>query len=176
ADVLVGAVNPSGRLPITFPIAEGQLPLRYNHEPTGRGDDYVDQTGEPAFPFGFGLSYTRFEYSDLRIEPATIASSGSARVTFRVRNTGARAGDEVAQLYVRPVVSRVAQPVMALKAISRVHLAPGEERMLTLALDARALQIVDEHMHALVPAGTTTILVGASSRDIRLRGRLLVRQ
>jgi beta-glucosidase len=176
ADVLLGAANPGGRLPITFPIAEGQLPLRYNHEPTGRGDDYVDRTGEPAFPFGFGLSYTRFEYSDLRIEPATIGSSGRARVTFRVRNVGERAGDDVPQLYARPVVSPVAQPVMALKAFCRVRLAPGEERTVTLPLDAHALRIVDEHRHWTVPAGTTTILVGTSSKDIRLRGRLVVRQ
>jgi len=169
-------VNPSGRLPITFPIAEGQLPLRYNHEPTGRGDDYVDRTGEAAFPFGFGLSYTGFEYSDLRIEPETIAPGGAARVTFRVRNVGSRAGDEVPQLYVRPVVSPVAQPVMALKAFSRFRLAPGEERLVTLALDARALRIIDEHMRWTVPAGTTMVLVGTSSRDIRLRGRLLVRR
>ena len=172
ADVLLGNVNPAGRLPITFPIAEGQLPLRYNHKPTGRGDDYVDLTGDPAFPFGYGLSYTHFAYSQLRIRPATIGPAGHARVTFRVRNTGTRAGDEVPQLYVRPVVSAVAQPVMALKAVGRVRLAPGEEREVTFIVRANDLQILGDRLRWRVPAGTTTILVGASSNDIRLRGEI----
>ena len=78
ADVLFGDDNPAGRLPITFPMAEGQLPLSYNHKPTGRGDDYVDLTGQPLFPFGFGLSYTTFEYSDLRIDPTRSASTAAS--------------------------------------------------------------------------------------------------
>jgi beta-glucosidase len=172
ADVLLGDENPAGRLPITFPIAEGQLPLRYNHKPTGRGDDYVDLSGEAAFPFGHGLSYTRFEYSDLRIEPTTLGPGSRAHVTFRVRNTGARAGDEVPQLYVRPVVSPVAQPVMALKAFGRVRLAAREERQVTFVLDASDLRVLDERMQWILPSGTTTILIGASSKDIRLRGEL----
>ena len=176
ADILFGDENPGGRLPITFPVAEGQLPLRYNHKPTGRGDDYVDLTGEPAFPFGYGLSYTKFEYSDLRIEPATIRPTGRARVTFQLRNTGTRAGDEVAQLYVRPVVSPVAQPVMALKAFARVHLGAGERRDVTFSLDARDLRMLDPQMRWVVPEGTTHLLVGASSRDIRLRGAIIVRR
>ena len=175
ADVLFGDANPSGRLPITFPIAEGQLPLRYNHKPTGRGDDYVDLTGEPAFPFGYGLSYTHFEYRALRIEPTIIGPSGRASITFRVRNTGARAGDEVPQLYVRPVVSPVAQPVMALKAFGRVRLAPGEEREVTFTLNADDLRVLDERKRWVAPIGTTTVLVGASSNDIRLRGQIRTR-
>jgi beta-glucosidase len=175
ADVLLGDENPGGRLPITFPMAEGQLPLRYNHKPTGRGDDYVDLTGEAAFPFGYGLSYTQFAYSDLRIMPAVLGPSGRARVTFRLRNTGSRAGDEVAQLYVRPVVSPVAQPVMALKAFGRVRLAAGEERQITFAVDASDLNVLDERMHWVLPQGATTILIGASSKDIRLRGELVTR-
>ena len=176
ADILLGDDNPGGRLPITFPIAEGQLPLRYDHKPTGRGDDYVDLTGDPAFPFGFGLSYTRFEYSGLRIEPATIGPAGRTRVTFELRNTGTRAGDEVPQLYVRPVVSPVAQPVLALKAFGRVHLEAGERRDVTFSIDARDLRLLDAHMRWVVPSGTTHLLIGASSRDIRLRGALTVRR
>ena len=172
ADVLLGDENPAGRLPITFPLSEGQLPLRYNHKPTGRGDDYVDLTGEPAFPFGHGLSYTRFEYSDLRIEPATVAAGGRTRVTFRVRNAGARGGDEVPQLYAWPVVSPVAQPVMALKAFARVHLAAGEERQVTFVLTAKDLTVLDAHMRWVLPESKTTLLIGASSKDIRLRGEL----
>ena len=172
ADVLLGDENPGGRLPITFPFAEGQLPLRYNHKPTGRGDDYVDLTGDAAFPFGHGLSYTQFEYSDLRIEPATVGPGGRAHVTFRVRNTGARAGDEVAQLYVRPVISPLAQPVMALKAFGRMRLAAGEERQVTFVLNAKDLNVLDEHMRWVLPESKTTLLIGASSKDIRLRGEL----
>ena len=176
ADVVLGDENPGGRLPITFPIAEGQLPLRYNHKPTGRGDDYVDLTGEAAFPFGYGLSYTRFEYTDLHIERATIGPTGRARITFQLRNTGTRAGDEVAQLYVRPAASPVAQPVLALKAFGRVHLEAGERREVTFTLDARDLRLLDPEMRWVVPEGTTHLLVGASSRDIRLRGALTVRR
>ena len=87
ADVLFGGYNPAGRLPITFPVAEGQLPLRYNHKPTGRGDDYLDLTGHPLFPFGFGLSYATFEYSNLHTDPATLGATGSAAVRFTVKNT-----------------------------------------------------------------------------------------
>ena len=128
ADVLFGDCNPAGRLPITFPIAEGQLPLSYNHRPTGRGDDYLDLTGQPLFPFGFGLSYTEFDYSALRIEPATIPASGTATVKCRVRNSGQRPGDEVVQLYVRDELASLARPVMQLAGFRRIHLAPGMSR------------------------------------------------
>jgi beta-glucosidase len=175
ADVLLGDADPAGRLPITFPITEGQLPLRYNHKPTGRGDDYVDLTGEPAFPFGYGLSYTQFDYSQLEIEPALVGPAGRAHISFRIRNAGERAGDEVPQLYVRPVLSPVAQPVAALKAFHRMHLAPGEERQVTFTLKASDLRVFDERLGWILPTGTTTILVGASSKDIRLRGELRTR-
>lgn len=175
ADALLGDVSPGGRLPITYPVAEGQLPLSYWHKPTGRGDDYVDMTGAPAFPFGFGLAYTTFEYDSLRIAPRTIAGTGRATVTFRVRNTGTRAGDEVPQLYARDVVASVARPVLALKGFTRVRLAPGEARTVTLTLDARELRMLDEEMRWIVEPGRYRVLVGASSRDIRLRGEVEVR-
>ncbi|HEX4469293.1 MAG TPA: glycoside hydrolase family 3 C-terminal domain-containing protein, partial [Gemmatimonadaceae bacterium] len=175
ADVLLGDENPAGRLPITFPFAEGQLPLRYNHKPTGRGDDYADLVGEPAFPFGYGLSYTHFEYSELQIEPAVVGPADRAHISFRIRNDGDRPGDDVPQLYVRPVVTPVAQPVLALKAFGRVHLAPGEERRVTLTLRASELRVLDERLGWVLSPGTTMILVGASSNDIRLRGQLRTR-
>ena len=175
ADVLLGDEDPAGRLPITFPIAEGQLPLRYNHKPTGRGDDYVDLTGEPAYAFGYGLSYTQFEYSALRIDPTVLTPTSRVRVTFRVRNVRTRAGDEVPQLYARPVASPVAQPVIALEAFARVHLAAGEERDVSFTVNASDLRVLDERMRWVLPTGTTTILVGASSKDIRLRGQIQTR-
>ena len=205
ADVLWGDVNPSGRLPITFPLSEGQLPLTYDHKPTGRGDDYLDLTGQPLFPFGYGLSYTRFAYDDLRIEvergvagsadlsarPATAAALASppgvvrpaaevpradirVRVRARVRNTGARAGAEVVQLYVRDVLTSTAQPLTQLKGFTRVALAPGESRDVEFMLDAEALRLLDEGMRWVVEPGTFRVMVGASSKDVRLRGEFRI--
>jgi beta-glucosidase len=189
ADVLFGDENPAGRLPITFPMSEGQLPLTYDHKPTGRGDDYVDLTGQPLFPFGYGLSYTTFEYSNLRITPDTVAMAGDAgrdasgkvrpgpRVTVRatVKNTGDRPGDEVVQLYLRDVLASVARPIMMLRGFTRVHLAPGESREVTFTLGPAELQMLDADMKWIVEPGLFRVLVGASSRDIRLRGDLIVR-
>jgi beta-glucosidase len=171
ADVLFGAYNPAGRLPITFPMAEGQLPLRYNHKPTGRGDDYLDLTGQPLFPFGFGLSYASFEYADLAIEPAAL---GGASVRFTVKNTSLVAGDEVAQLYVRDVLATVARPILELAGFQRVRLQPGESRRVTIALSRAQLEMLDANMRRVVEPGQFRIMVGGSSRDIRLRGFLTV--
>jgi beta-glucosidase len=175
ADVLFGDANPSGRLPITFPISEGQLPLVYNHKPTGRGDDYLDLTGQPLFPFGFGLSYTTFEYAGLAIEPATIAPAGSATVRLTVKNTGLRAGDEVVQLYVRDVLTSVARPLTELKGFARVHLDPGQQREVRFTLSPAELRMLDRDMHWVVEPGAFRVMVGASSKDIRLRGELTVK-
>jgi beta-glucosidase len=175
ADVLLGDYNPAGRLAVTFPVAEGQLPLHYNHKPTGRGDDYVDLTGQPLFPFGFGLSYTTFEYSGLRIEPAEIGPGDSARVRVTVSNVGSRAGDEVVQLYLRDVLASVARPVMELKGFRRLSLAPGESREVTFVIDASLLRMLDRDRRWIVEPGRFRIMVGASSEDIRLRGFLTVR-
>ena len=175
ADVLFGDYAPSGRLPITFPMSEGQLPLTYNHKPTGRGDDYLDGTGQPEFPFGFGLSYTTFDYSGLSIEPASIAPSGSAIVRCTVRNTGAMAGDEVVELYLHHDVSSVAQPLIALKGFQRVHLAPGESKELSFVLSRDQLSLFDAKLRSVVEPGTLRVLIGRSSKDIRLRGLLQVK-
>jgi len=175
ADVLFGDVNPAGRLPITFPMSEGQLPLYYNHKPTGRGDDYVDLTGMPLFPFGFGLSYTTFDYSALSIEPATIDPAGTATVSCTITNTGTRAGDEVAQLYIRDVLASVARPVMELKSFERVTLAPGQSARVTFHLGPDDLRMLDREMKWIVEPGAFRVMVGASSKDIRLRGDLVVR-
>jgi beta-glucosidase len=175
AEVLFGGTSPAGRLPLTFPMAEGQLPLFYNHKPTGRGDDYVDLTGMALFPFGHGLSYTTFEYSDLRIEPAAMASSGTAAIRCAVTNSGTRAGDEVVQLYVRDVLASMARPVMELKGFRRVTLAPGETREVTFTLGPEDLQMLDADMRWVVEPGDFRIMIGASSRDIRLRGHLTVK-
>jgi beta-glucosidase len=175
ADVLFGDANPAGRLPITFPMSEGQLPLVYNHKPTGRGDDYLDLTGQPLFPFGFGLSYTTFEYSNLIISPAEMLATGTATVRCTVKNTGKVAGDEVVQLYVHDVLASVARPVMMLEGFARVRLDPGEERVVAFTLSTPELQMLDASLHWIVEPGSFRIMVGSSSRDIRLRGELVVR-
>ena len=174
ADVLFGSYNPAGRLPITFPVSEGQLPLYYNHKPTGRGDDYVDLTGQPLFPFGFGLSYTTFEYSDLRIEPSTIGPRDSAVVHVRVRNTGSRAGDEVAQLYLRDELASVARPVMQLAGFTRVHLNPGQSGDIAFTVTSEHLRLLDRDMRWVVEPGRFRVMIGGSSKDIQLRGHLTV--
>ncbi len=175
ADVLFGDVSPSGRLPITFPLEEGQLPLVYNHKPTGRGDDYLDLTGHPLFPFGFGLSYSTFEYDSLRIAPDTISPRDSAVVSFTVRNTGSRPAHEVTQLYLRDVLATVARPVQELKGFQRILLAPGESRRVSFTLGPRHLAMLDAAERWVVEPGTFRVTVGASSRDLRLRGMLEVR-
>ncbi len=172
ADVLFGDANPAGRLPITFPHAEGQLPLYYDHKPTGRGDDYLDLTGMPLFPFGFGLSYTAFEYTGLAIEPR---DGPGARVRARVRNAGARAGDEVVQLYLRDVLATVARPVMQLAGFQRISLAPGESREVVFDIGPDRLRMLDQQLNWVVEPGRFRVMVGASSRDIRLRGELEAR-
>ena len=175
ADVLFGDANPAGRLPITFPMAEGQLPLYYNHKPTGRGDDYADLTGQPLLPFGFGLSYTTFEYSELRIEPAVIAPDGRATVRCTLKKTGARAGDEVAQLYVRDMLASVARPVMELKGFRRLTLSPGESKTVAFTLGREELRMLNRDLRWVVEPGAFRVMIGASSKDIRLRGEVTVR-
>ena len=175
ADVLFGDANPAGRLPITFPMSEGQLPLSYNHKPTGRGDDYADLTGMALFPFGFGLSYTTFEYSNLRIEPATIDANGRATIRCTVRNTGTRAGDEVVQLYVRDVLASVARPIIELKGFQRISLDRGAAGEATFRLGPEELRMLDRDRKWIVEPGTFRVLIGASSKDLRLRGELTVK-
>jgi len=156
-------------------VSEGQLPLVYDHKPTGRGDDYVDLTGLALFPFGYGLSYTSFTYSDLTIEPPEILPTGHATVRCRVKNSGSRAGDEVVQLYVRDELASVTRPVLQLAGFQRIRLAPGEEREVSFVLGPEALRMLDRDLKWVVEPGAFRVLVGASSRDLRLRGTLTVR-
>lgn len=167
AEVLFGDYNPAGRLPITFPLAEGQLPLVYNHKPTGRLDSYHDLPGEPLFPFGYGLSYTTFAYTNLHLRPC----GDSLAVTFTLRNAGIRAGEEVAQLYLEWVDAPIAQPVLALKAFTRILLAAGETKQVEWKLTPEQLTFLDTGLRP-VRAHRVQVLVGASSRDIRLRGEI----
>jgi len=162
ADVLFGDVNPGGKLPVTFPRSVGQLPAYYDHKPSrNRSYAFVDST--PLFPFGFGLSYTKFRFENLRVEPAKISSSQNATVRVDITNTGNRPGDEVAQLYIHQRISSVTQPVMALRSFRRVTLKPGEKTTVEFKLTPDALSIIDENMRRVVQPGAFDLMVGGSS-------------
>lgn len=175
AGMLFGDTNPAGRLPISFPMHEGQLPLVYNHAPTGRGDDYDNLSGLPLFPFGFGLSYTQFRYEQLTVSPAVIGTKDSAVVKFRLTNTGDRAGEEVVQLYIRDRLSSVVTPVLALKGFQRVSLAAGASREIRFSLGPEQLAILNDKLQPVVEPGECAIYIGASSADLRLKTILTVR-
>ncbi len=169
AEVLFGLVNPSGRLPITFPQFEGQAPLYHNPRPTGRGVDYVDMSGQPLFPFGHGLSYTRFEYRNLRVSPDKVLPDGRVAVSLEVRNAGDRAGDEVVQLYLRDAVSSVSRPVRELRGFRRISLEPGKSQTVEFVLGTEALSFLDKSLKSVVEPGVFEVMAGASSADIRAR-------
>ena len=174
ADVLFGDYNPAGRLPISFPVSVGQLPLVYNHKPTGRGDDYLDLTGQPLFPFGYGLSYTEFEYDNLRLPQHPVSIDDQPVVYFTLKNVGEMAGDEVVQLYIRDELASVARPVTELKGFQRVHLRAGESRELQFSINPEMLSMLDLNLDSLIEPGDFRIMIGSSCRDIRLRGTLTV--
>ena len=174
ADVLFGNYSPAGRLPITFPVSEGQLPLYYNHKPTGRGDDYYDLTGQPLFPFGYGLSYTSFEYSNMMITKSQISSNEITKVRFNLKNVGKYEGDEVIQLYIKDILASVARPIIELKGFQRVNLKPGETKELEFVITPKMLEMLDANLNRVVEPGDFKILIGSSSRDIRLRGIISV--
>ena len=176
AKILFGDHNPAGRLPITFPLSEAQLPLVYNHKPTGRGDDYNNLSGLALFPFGFGLSYTSFEYSEVELDKNNISKNESTIVRFKIKNTGKFPGDEVVQLYIRDLLASVARPVMELKGFQRVHLKAGETKEVLFTITPEMLSMLDKDLKSIVEPGDFSIMIGASSRDIRLKVILTVKE
>ena len=169
ADLLFGDRNPSGKLPITFPKSEGQLPLVYNHFPTGRGDDYNDESGQALFPFGYGLSYTDFAYSDLQLDKTTFSKQEKIKLQFKIKNIGKYDGDEVIQLYAHDEVASVVRPIKELKRFQRIALKAGEEKLVTFALSADMFSLFNESMEEVTEPGLFRIMIGSSSKDIRLR-------
>jgi beta-glucosidase len=172
AEVLFGDVNPSGRLPVTFPRSVGQIPLYYNHRNTGRPpaaekytSKYIDVPVTPRYPFGYGLSYTTFAYRDLKVSAPRVGPTDTLRITVTVANTGTREGTEVVQLYVRDEVGSVARPVRELKAFRRVTLKPGESRPVELRLAVRDLAFYGLDMRPTVEAGTFRVFVGPNSAE-----------
>jgi beta-glucosidase len=174
AAALFGDVNPGGKLPLTFPISEGQVPLYYNNKPTGRGYDYVDRTGNPQFAFGTGLSYTTFEYGDLMLSAGSMSKEGAIRASIDVRNTGSRKGDEVVQLYIHDRVGSVSRPLQELKGFSRVTLEPGETKTVEFPVGRDQLTMLNGEMKWVVEPGGFEIRVGGASDDIRSRAVLKV--
>lgn len=169
ANVLFGDVNPSGKLPITFPRSAGHIPQFYNHKASSsRG--YLHDDIRPLYPFGHGLSYTEFSYSDLQIDTPRVAAGGEAQIRLRIKNSGKRAGTEVVQLYVQDPVASVTRPVQQLGGFARVSLAPGQSAQLQFQLPVNQLAFLDSRMRWVVEPGEIRLMLGSSSADIRLRG------
>jgi beta-glucosidase len=171
ADVLFGEYAPSGKLPVTFPRVTGQVPIYYNHKNTGRppserekwNSKYIDAPWTPLFPFGHGLSYTTFDYSNLRVSRSTLRGTDSLTVTVDVRNTGQRAGTEVAQLYLRDDAATVTPPVRELRGFRRLTLQPGQTQTVTFRLRPDDLAMYDRDMRRVVEPGGFTVWAGGSS-------------
>ncbi len=174
AEVLWGDYNPAGRLPITYVQTVGQSPMYYNFKPSGRGYGYVDMSGEPRFTFGHGLSYTSFEYRNLKLSKNTIEKDGSADVSLDVTNTGEMTGDEVVQLYVHDKIASVVRPVKELKGFKRISLRPGETKTVQFTLTPGHLSMYNDKMEYVVEPGEFEIMIGKSSDDIVLRKVLTV--
>jgi beta-glucosidase len=177
ADLLFGAANPSGRLTASFPRAVGQIPVYYAHKNTGRPAEgagtlqfdepfksrYLDEPNTPLFPFGFGLSYTTFEYRQLAIETPTVAPDGVLVASAQIQNTGTRSGTEVVQLYVRDLVASVTRPVRELKAFQRLTLEPGEARTVRFEVPAHQLAFIGLDMQPTLEPGEFHLWIAPDS-------------
>ncbi|WP_198543882.1 glycoside hydrolase family 3 N-terminal domain-containing protein [Petroclostridium xylanilyticum] len=174
ADVLFGDYNPGGKLPISFPRSVGQIPVYYYHKPSGGRShwkgDYVEVSTKPLYPFGYGLSYTTFEYGNLEIAPRQVNIDGKVEISVDIRNAGQYKGDEVVQLYVHDVLANVTRPVKELKGFKRITLEPGESKRVSFNLSITQLGFYNEDMKFVVEPGIIEVMVGSSSEDIKLTG------
>ncbi len=181
AEILFGDINPSGHLSVTVPRHAGQLPVYYNAKKSkqywvkqGWGHPYVDMEPTPLYPFGFGLSYTKFEYSDLKLSAREINNSEPVSIQLTVKNNGDREGAEVVQLYLQDVVSSVSRPVKELHGFSKVALKPGESRQCSFTLTPDDLALYDKDLRHVVEPGEFRLMIGSSSEDTRLEARFVV--
>ncbi len=179
ADVLFGDYNPSGKLPMSFPREEGQIPIYYNHFNTGRPaanetatnyvSAYTDLKNSPKFPFGFGLSYTTFDYSDLKLSKNKIKSTETIEVSMTITNSGKVAGEEVVQLYLRDKVGSVVRPIIELKDFQKIKLNAGETKMVKFTIDKQKLSFYNADLKWITEPGDFDLMIGSSSSDIRLK-------
>ena len=172
-NVLTGKVNPSAKLPISFPRSNGQLPIFYNHKKSNNGA-YMDNGNKPLFPFGHGLSYSSFEYTQLKIDKTEIKPDENIEVSVLVKNTSDREGSEIVQLYIQDVFSSVGTPVMQLRGFKRILLKPNEQKEVMFTLTPEDLSLWNRDMKRVVEPGDFKIMIGASSNDIRLNGSFKV--
>lgn len=182
ADVLFGDYNPGGKLTVTFPKSVGQIPFNFPYKPASQIDGgknpgpkgNMSRVNGALYPFGYGLSYTTFEYSDIRISPAVITPNQQVEVRCNITNTGKRAGDEVVQLYTRDILSSITTYEKNLAGFERIHLQPGETKEVRFILDRKHLELLNRNQEWVVEPGDFNLLIGASSEDIRLNGKLTV--
>ncbi len=184
AEVLFGDYNPGGKLTVTFPKSVGQIPFNFPAKPSSQIDGgrnpgpngNMSRVNGPLYPFGFGLSYTTFEYSDMQLNPTVITTKQNTVVKVKVTNTGDRAGDEVVQLYLNDKISSVTTYEKVLRGFERVHLEPGETKEISFTITPKALELVDASLKRIVEPGEFRVMIGASSTDIKAEKNLTVRQ
>ena len=181
-------MNPSGKLTVSYSQSVGHVPVFYDHQPSGRGfyhrpgtkekpdRDYVFSSTDPLYPFGYGLSYTPFKFSDLRIEKTELTAGETLVLSVKVTNTGDREGKEVVQVYVNDLISSVSTPVKVLKAFKKISLKPGETRTVKLSIPCQELGLWNREMKYVVEPGAFEVMVGNSSKDIYLKKRIRIRK
>ena len=186
ARILFGEVVPSGRLTVSVPQSVGHVPVFYNYKPSGRGDyhqpgtpekpgrDYVFSSTDPLFPFGFGLSYTRFDYSDLKIEQKELNEGDTINLNVKIKNTGKLTGKEVAQVYINDKISSVTTPVMVLKGFMKKEIRPGETVNLNFSIPCKELGLWNKNMNYVIEPGAFEIMIGSSAEDIRLKDTIII--
>ena len=176
ADVLFGDVNPSGKLTTTFPQNVGQVPIYYSHKNTGRPlgtwfekfrSNYLDVSNEPLFPFGYGLSYTSFTYSDVKLSSNTISKTGSITATVTLKNSGSKDGSEVVQLYTRDMVGTITRPVKELKGFKKIFLKAGESKTVSFSISAQDLKFYNSDLKFVAEPGDFKVFIGGNSRDVK---------
>lgn len=182
SEIIFGDYNPSGKLPVTVARHSGQLPVYYNYMPekeewikNGWGKAYADMPATPLWEFGFGLSYTKFEYSNLQVSPLETGDYGEVSVSVDIKNTGSRSGKEVVQLYIRDLIASVTVPVKELKGFRKVMLEPGELKTVQFKIKHDDLSLYNKSMERVVEPGTFAVMIGSSSEDIRLKGEFVVK-
>jgi len=178
SDVVFGDVNPSGKLTASMPYNEGQIPVYYNHFNTGRpknpanpayqkfSSNYFEIPNKPLYPFGYGLSYTDFEYSDFKLDKDTLGKDGAITASVTVRNSGDRSGDEIVQFYIRDVAGSMARPVKELKHFERISLAPGESRTVNFRITPEALKFYNYNLDFVAEPGEFRVMAGPDSERL----------